>query len=310
MLYEYDFVVRWVEMHGRRLGIRMKSQITRRQHFVPRFYLAQWENTNGKVIVHDLADDATEERNPKNILWEEYYYEEDAVAPDNRVEDILGKMETDAAVVFNKIRSFENADPNKTADRLKSELTDDDIQVIRRFAAHQYFRVPGAIDHKRFELEPSGVPDSVKDMELNPGRFVEGGVAYLEDEFKKLMMLLCVSSGQDYITSDWPCFDMADSDDAPLLGEDLGRKPGVIAYFPISPRIAAVFFSPQLSDVSSVAASLLRTQVLTKVQPNSEVKNQNALVIQKAERFVIAREISSWIFKIASTRKKGRPTKV
>lgn len=297
-------------MHGRQLGRRMKSQITRRQHFVPRFYLAQWENANGKVIVHDLTDDSTDERNPKNILWEEYYYEEDSAAPDNRVEDILGKVETDAAVVFNKIRSFEDADPNKTAERLNSDLSNDDIQVIRRFAAHQYFRVPGAIDHKRFELQPSGIPDAVKEMELNPGRFVESGVAYREDVFQKLRMLLFVSSGHDYITSDWPCFDMADSDDAPLLGEDLGTKPGVFAYFPISPRVAAVFFSPQLSDVTSVAASLLRTQVTTKVQPDSEVKNQNTLVIQKAERFVIAREISSWIFKIASTRKKGLPTRV
>jgi hypothetical protein len=272
--------------------------------------LAQWENANGKVIVHDLADDTTEEKNAKHILWEEYYYEQDASAPDNRVEDILGKMETDAAVVFKKIRLFEDADPNRIAERLKSSLTNDDIQVIRGFAAHQYFRIPGAIDHKRFELEPSGIPDSVKEMELNPGRFVESGVAYLEDAFKKLMVMLFVSSGQDYITSDWPCFDMADSDSAPLLGEDLGTKPGVVAYFPISPRIAAVFFSPQLSDVSSVAASLLRTQVITRVQPNSEVKNQNTLVIQKAERFVIATEISSWIFKIASKRKKGRPKKV
>lgn len=104
----------------------MKSQITRRQHFVPRFYLAQWENANGKVIVHDLADDTVEQRNPKNILWEEYYYEEDAAAPDNRIEDILGKMETDAAVVFNTIRSFDDADPGKIADRLKSDLTNDE----------------------------------------------------------------------------------------------------------------------------------------------------------------------------------------
>jgi hypothetical protein len=288
----------------------MKSEITRRQHFVPRFYLAQWENADGKVTIHDLADDTTEEKSAKSILWEEYYYEQDAAAPDNRVEDILGKVETDAAVVFKKLRSFEDADPSKIAERLKSNLTDDDIQVIRRFAAHQYFRVPGAIDHKRFELEPSGIPDAVKQMELNPGRFVESGVAYLEDAFQKLMVLLVVSSGLDYITSDWPCFDMADSDDAPLLGEDLGTKPEVFAYFPISRRIAAVFLSPQLSTVTSNAASLLRTQVITKVQPNSEVKNQNTLVIQKAERFVIARGISSFIFKIASTRKKGRPTKV
>jgi Protein of unknown function (DUF4238) len=91
-------------------------------------------------------------------LWEEYYYEEDPAAPDNRVEDILGKVETDAAVVFNKIRLFYDADPNKIKSRLKSHLTKDDIEIIRRFAAYQYFRVPGAIDRKRFELQSSGIP--------------------------------------------------------------------------------------------------------------------------------------------------------
>jgi hypothetical protein len=284
----------------------MKNQVTRKQHFVPRFYLAQWENANRQVAVHDLADGTTEEKSPKSIFWEEYYYEEDQAAPDNRVEDILGKVETDAAVVFEKLRSFHAVDPNKIARRLKSRLTKDDIQLIRRFAAHQYFRVPGAIDHKRFELQPSGIPESVKEMELNPGRFVESGVAYLEGAFQKLMVLLLVSPGQDYITSDWPCFDMADSDNAPVLGEDLGTKPGVVAYFPISRRIAAVFFSKQHSFLSA----LLATEVITRVQPDAEVLNQNTLIVQKAQRFVVASEKSPDIFKVASTRNKGRPKKV
>lgn len=291
---------------GLPLGKNMKSQITRKQHFVPKFYLAQWENADHKVFVHDLADDTTEEKSPKSIFWEEYYYEEDPAAPDNRMEDSLGKLETEAAAVFKKLHSFHDVDPNKIAKRLKSRLTNDDIRIIRSFAAHQYFRVPGAIDHKRFELQPSDIPESVKAMELNPGRFVESGVAYLEDSFQKLVVLLLVSSGQDYITSDWPCFDMADSDDAPILGEDLGTKPGVIAYFPISRRIAALFFSKQ----HSVRSSLLPTEIIAKVQPDSEVLNQNTLIVQKAQRFVVARENSVEIFKVASTRKKGRPKKV
>jgi hypothetical protein len=283
----------------------MEIQVTRKQHFVPRFYLAQWENVNHKVVVHDLADDTTEEKNPKSVLWEEYYYEENPAAPDNRIEDILGKVETEAAVLFEKLRSFHDVDPNKIARQLQSNLVNEDIQLVRRFAAHQYFRVPGAIDHKRFELQSSGIPDSVQEMELNPGRFVESGVAYLEEAFQKLMVLLLVSPGQDYITSDWPCFDMADSDNAPILGEDLGTKPGVVAYFPISPRIAAIFFSKQYSSLSVQ----MPTEMITRVQEDSEVLNQNTLIVQKAQRFVISRVKSPDIFKEASARKKGRPKK-
>jgi hypothetical protein len=283
----------------------MKKQLTRRQHFVPRFYLAQWDNSNHEVVQHDLADDTMVHKSAKNILWEEYYYEEDPSAPDNRVEEILGKIETDAAVVFEKIRSFNDADPMKIEQRLKSGLTKHEIKIIRRFAAFQYFRVPGAIEHKRFELQPSEISEAVKEMALNPGRFVESGVAYLEKSFQRLSVLLLVSNGQDYITSDWPCFDAADSDEAPLLGEDLGSKAGVVAYLPISTRVAALFFSKEYSVLSPQVSK----EAITRVQTDGEVRNQNALVIQKAERFVVASRESPFIFKVASKRKKGRPKK-
>jgi hypothetical protein len=95
---------------------------------------------------------------------------------------------------------------------------------------------------------------------------------------------------------------MADSDNAPVLGQDLGTKPVVVAYFPISPGIAAVFFSKQHSFLSP----LLATEVITRVQPDAEVLNQNTLIVQKAQRFVVASEKSPDIFKVASTRNKGR----
>ena len=283
----------------------MKKQLTRRQHFVPKFYLAQWDNSNNVVVQHDLADDKMEHKNAKSILWEDYYYEEDPSAPDNRVEDILSKIETDAAVVFEKIRSFNDADPNKIEQRLTSGLTKDEIEIIRRFAAFQYFRVPGAIEQKRSELHSSEIPEAVKEMALNPGRFVESGVAYLQESFRQLNVLLLVSGGQDFVTSDWPCFDLADSDTAPLLGEDLGSKPGVVAYLPISTRVAVLFFSKKYS----VLSAQLKGGVITRVETDGEVRNQNTLVIQKAERFVIASRESPFIFKVASKRKKSRPQK-
>ncbi len=89
-----------------------------------------------------------------------------------------------------------------------------------------------------------------------------------------------------------------------LLG--IRTKPGVVAYFPISRRIAAVFFSKQHSFLSA----LLPTGVITNVQQDADVLNENTLIVQKAQRFVVAREKSPDIFKIASTRNKGRPKKV
>jgi hypothetical protein len=43
------------------------------------------------------------------------------------------------------------------------------------------------------------------------------------------------------------------------------------------------------------------------VQPDSFVRNQNVLVIQKAERPVVAYKESPFIFSVAAKRKKSRP---
>jgi len=46
----------------------MKKQLTRRQHLIPRFYLAQWDNSNHEVVQHDLADDTIVHKSAKGIL--------------------------------------------------------------------------------------------------------------------------------------------------------------------------------------------------------------------------------------------------
>jgi hypothetical protein len=44
---------------------------------------------------------------------------------------------------------------------------------------------------------------------------------------------------------------MKDSPDSPLLGEEIGRNPGVVCYFPLAPRLGAVFFTPEFSTNAS-----------------------------------------------------------
>jgi hypothetical protein len=275
------------------------TQLTRKQHIVPRFYLAQWANLAGQIICHDLADDSVEARNPKTILVKAFFYEDDITSPDNRVENILGAMETVTASVLKKLDACRNANPETWAAALIKTLTDDDIDALSRFAAYQYLRVPGAIEQKAYELQPSELPEETRLHDLNPGRFVESGFEYVRDRFKDMKLLLLVSPGREFLTGDWPCFDMKDSDDSPLLGEEIGRSADVICYFPLSPRIAALFHS------KAISAHLFHAVVQTE----ADVKNQNVLVIQKTERVVIASREEQYIFAVAKERIKGRPPK-
>jgi hypothetical protein len=130
---------------------------------------------------------------------------------------------------------------------LKALLTERDVDNLSQFAAYQYLRVPGAIEQKAYELQPAEISEAAKDHALNPGRFVESGYDYVRNRFKAMKLLLLVSPGRDFLTSDWPCFDFKDSANSPLFGEEVGRNPEVVCYMPLTPRIAALFFAADFS---------------------------------------------------------------
>jgi hypothetical protein len=70
---------------------------------------------------------------------------------------------------------------------------------------------------------------------------------------------------------------------------------------PVSPRVGTVFITNNFSD----AATLTKRPVITAVSDGT-VRNQNTLVIQKAERLVVASKEEQLIFTIAAKRKKSR----
>ncbi|WP_440639449.1 DUF4238 domain-containing protein [Bradyrhizobium sp. PUT101] len=186
-----------------------QNGITRRQHYVPDFYLQGWCDDEGRATAHDLQnlnDKKTFKTTPANVLVQSYFYEEDPAKPDNRIEDILAAMEGRAATVVKKvIAATADTYVQAAAANLSRTLTDADVDILAEFAAYQYMRVPGAIEQKRSELEGSLLDEAAKAHHLNPGRFVESGYAYIVDRFKKMKFMFFISSGQDFVTSDWPC---------------------------------------------------------------------------------------------------------
>jgi hypothetical protein len=282
------------------------SDITKRQHYVPDFYIRQWVNEDGKAVCHDLQQLSSFEADPRNLLVQQYFYEEDRQSPDNRVEKLLSQMEGACSTTFAKFHSLTEraaAEANdKGAARIVSQsLSAVDVENIKDFAAYQYLRVPGAMLQKEYELQAAPLSDEQKAFHLNPGRFVTGGYSYIIGRFRRLKLLLFISRGQDFITSDWPCFDLKDDANAPLLGEEIGANRDVVAYMALTPRLGAVFYPP---DHKLRSGSNLTPSVVVKVQPDSLVRNQNTLVIQQAERFVVARRREGFIFAIAKKRKK------
>lgn len=281
-----------------------QPQVTENQHYVPKFYLRMW-SLPGKNIVwrHDLKDGSARKYSPKSILKDSFFYEEDKDAPDNRVENLLGRMENECAPDFKKLHELTMSgekDEKTMLEQIKNALSDDTCAAIKTFAAYQYVRVPGAIERKSYELETTNLMSEQKDYLLNAGRFVETGFSYVHGKIQSLKLLVMLSTTRDFVTSDWPFFDFKDFDFAPLLGEEIGVNPDVIAYVPLNPRLGGILYPfdhfPRIGNrIPSVHIISCR---------DSMVRNQNALVIQQAVRYVIARERSDFIFRVARNHRK------
>lgn len=278
------------------------------QHTVPAFYIRLWSaQGKNKVACHDLQDGKSFDPSPDGILARRYFYE-DSTAPDNRIENLLEKMERQCSPHFQALYRLPTVKVMPSREKALLYITQQALSyetctAIKTFAAFQYLRVPGAIDQKKYELETTDLSAAQKDYLLNAGRFVESGFTYVNERFQSLKLLVMLSTGQDFITSDWPCFDLKDSDSSPLLGEEIGINPDVVVYLPLTPRLAAVLYpSHHLHE----SGSHLTPSVFVIPCTDRNVRNQNTLVIQQADRYVVCSRRESFVFSVASKRSTQR----
>ena len=286
----------------------MTGQITKRQHQVPQFYIKLWADSSSQIYLYDLKNQNYRLTGSKNILFDEFFYEEDSANPDNRIENILGEIETESAPILKGLNEITNKYPNYSQDKqLKKEVEDflgpDKQQIIKKFSAFQYLRIPGAIEQKEYELQGSSMQKVEINYALNPGRFVESGFDYLKERFGALKMLVNYSYGESFLSSDWPCFDMKDSADAPLLAEEIGSSKDVVACITLGPRLRVIFYPHNFSSNPRLANP---PDLIIKSTPNSQVKNHNTLIIQQAIRYVISNKRFDFINKITSKRKRNK----
>lgn len=281
----------------------MTEQLTKKQHFVPSFYLRAWTGDDGKLHRYDLKGSKWEMKAPGATFVEQYFYEEDAGSPDNRVENVLGRMESDCAPIFKKLNQTASKGLPSVSRALQKECDNDpSIEgALKRFIVYQYLRVPGAMDRKRDEIEGTTLSDADKEFLLNPGRFVESGYDYVAPKFDSLKVLLSYSQGKSFLTSDWPCFDMKDSDDAPTLGEEIGSNTDVVMKMPIGPKLVALLYHRDkfYKDFQQQVPTILVVPC-----PGPDVNNMNALMVQQAERFIVSNTPFDFVAKLANTRKK------
>lgn len=282
----------------------MKNKLTKRQHYVPRFYLERWIGNSGSLCLHDLKETRSFLASPKDALLQKYWYEDDPKQPDNIFENHLAKMEARTSahlleLIKHALNIRSTTKNYKKYKALSHQLPADVFPNVIDFVAYQYFRVPGANDQKRYEVSVSAGTEDEIEAELRPGRMTVTGYEYAIARFRRMKASIYVSTDREFLTSDWPCFDFKDAEKTPVLGEDIGKDPRVALYMPLSPNVALIMSSPDYHEHSRKIPPVMVFEA-----PDQIVRNYNAMIVQQAERFVVASSESLFVFQIAAKRKK------
>ncbi|MEX1086919.1 MAG: DUF4238 domain-containing protein, partial [Candidatus Paceibacterota bacterium] len=111
-----------------------KNSITKRQHYVPQFYLKRFVNPDGKLNILDCERrKVVASRAPRSVCKEDYFYalngELDEVS--QSLEEGLQKIETDIANGYDDVA--------KRVSDFK-EITHDDKMLVATFMSLQYLR--------------------------------------------------------------------------------------------------------------------------------------------------------------------------
>jgi hypothetical protein len=107
---------------------------TKRQHYVPRFYLRSFVGKNGKLRVIDLNEANREFRTSvENAAAESRFYDIEVNGARLSTEDWLSEVEGDAAEVLRKLVDSPNS---------ITTLSDDEELLVARFLVALRFRVP------------------------------------------------------------------------------------------------------------------------------------------------------------------------
>ncbi len=143
---------------------------TKKQHYVPRFYLKRFANKENKFFVYDFEKSKLISNNPipyEDQCYKKYFYGEDGV-----LESALAEKEGNWATVIEKIVC-------------ESKLSDEEISMLKEFILFQKQRTNDENNHS-IEQKASVIKESVKLLCYQKGwEFDEDTIAYCDKKARE-----------------------------------------------------------------------------------------------------------------------------
>ena len=137
----------------------MEKRITKKQHYIPRFYLRRFTDDAGYLHIYDFDKQRYIKSVPKEFGYEKYLYETRLSKPNrmgeqflltNDIENIFAKYEGEFDSFLKKLDSICTPNQRKGALILHGQEKD----ILRRFIANLFFRNPVTMDRMNLNEVP------------------------------------------------------------------------------------------------------------------------------------------------------------
>jgi len=236
-------------------------QMTKRQHYLPQFYLRNFTNDQGKVWCYDRFKERIYACNPRDIACENYLYEtrwEDAnpklgefVLP-NQMEKKFAEKEGEYSKLLQKIISICSNPQNKEALICSKE----EKGVLASFISNMLLRNPWSMKEVDLDCVTDGIMDveEIKTIDMMLQLMKLGGtkslvkfaskMVWLDENFdgsiqqeskKDLLSVkysILKAEKEQFVTSSYP-----------VLGgiDEMSEEKNKVIYFPLHPLFALIY---------------------------------------------------------------------
>jgi hypothetical protein len=169
---------------------------------------------------------------------------------------------------------------------------------LKEFAAISYARTPAVMSLKHGELKADAkIRSDLCNSMTEPFRFIRQlRESTLLQRFNSLNVQFWISVEKGFLTCDRPCYDFGDvsSGHWPLSGYDIGRQSDVVAFMPLTPQVAMLIAPPSARvNNQNIDFPPFSTKLLTSY----DLDIANTMTINMAQRWVIASERNTGIYK-------------
>lgn len=241
--------------------IRRMENITKRQHYVPQFYLRKFVDENGELHCYNIKSNKWFRAHPKDICFKDFGYEtrstsinREILAP-NEIEKMFRSLENEYSPVLTRI--IRKCELNSSGQGLICTSTEKEVlaSMISNFLARNFHAVDsftdqevaralidsndeiGAIDALLREMK---MGDAMPLIELAQKRIFlspnENGVAQsIIENLLKMNVSFFVSDRIRFITSDCP------------VGYNCNSDEFFMVRMPLSPYVTVVYSNSEIS---------------------------------------------------------------